>query len=217
MKKSCALWDLDGTLLDSKQGITYSIVQVLKAYGYPMPSKDRLERAVGPTLRHTFTEIFGFDGFHSGIEDSMDRIYAQEGMSLDRLFPGAAGCLLAIQKAGGINCVATMKPHRLKDATLRCHPELCSLIDEWQGWDLSPGEQKKSGLFRALLQKTGAVPEQCVAIGDRASDILAAKELGILSIAVRYGFAYGNELQEARPDYFVASPWELKELLQTLF
>ena len=74
----------------------------------------------------------------------------------------------------------------------------------------------KDRMLRQALGEQKAAPEECVMIGDRASDIESGRAAGMRTIAVLYGFGAEEELRQAKADFYVASPAELEERLLSL-
>jgi phosphoglycolate phosphatase len=208
---------MDGTLLNSKPGITGSMKKVLKQFGLPEQPDRLMEMAIGPTIEYTFQEIFGFTKeYRPEVEAYMNQVYAQEGMLMDKLFPGVQACTKLVKERNGINCIATMKPQHLKDRSIQCNPALGAMIDHWVGREQTPGRLTKEDLIQTALRLAGANPHEAIVIGDRASDILAAKALNITTVAAQYGFGSREELAQAQPDYTVENIDHLHALLGQL-
>ncbi len=217
MALQCVLWDLDGTVLDSAPGLIFSIRKVLEHFELPPQPEEMLRLACGPLLSYSIEELFGNKGrFVPEMEVYMDEVYAGEGMGLERIFPGIPSCTGLVHRYGRPNCIVTVKPDHLKKHSVRYHPMLQYMFDSWIGTDEMNGIARKEDLIRMTLEKTGFDASECVLIGDRATDIRSARNMGVKSIAVRHGYAAPGELESAEPDRFADTIEQLYDLLEML-
>ena len=205
------LFDLDGTLTDPKEGITKCVQYALSKFGIEADCDD-LVAFIGPPLVTSFREFYGL-----GDEDCELAVkYYRERFSTVGLFEnvpyeGIRDVLAKLKEKGYTLAIATSKPTVY---TMRICDEfgLTSYFDYIKGSELDGTNAEKVDVIRCVLEDTGAKPEETVMIGDRKFDILGAKEFGLTSLGVRYGYAAEGELEAAGADYIVDTVEQIGEL-----
>lgn len=215
MKYKYLLWDLDGTITSSKQGIVRCIQYALGKLHYPCPPENKLDWVIGPPLFHSFHKLL--DTEDEGLVHEAVRLYREryqhEGILEHELFPGISELLHDLPPAGYINLLATSKAQVYAERILR-HFELESCFAGGRGSDLNGHLADKKELIRAILEQ---IPpdghEACLMIGDRYYDVYGARENQIDVAAVGYGYGGAEELLPAKPTYFCASVADLRSLL----
>ena len=216
MKKTVNfIFDLDGTLTDSGLGITSSIIYALEKYGI-QADRSSLYRFVGPPLRETFSEHFGFSKEKSEEAVGFYREYFEKrGMFENTVYPGIPELLSGLKSAGKRLMVATSKPG-LYAARILEHFRLSEYFLHIEGSRMDGSMISKSELISAIINETGSDPGQTIMIGDRAYDIEGARAHGISSVGVRYGYAGPGEIEEARPSFIADDVPGLASLLYSL-
>jgi phosphoglycolate phosphatase len=216
MKKTVNfIFDLDGTLTDSGLGITSSIIYALEKYGI-QADRSSLYRFVGPPLRETFSEHFGFSKEKSEEAVGFYREYFEKrGMFENTVYPGIPELLSGLKSAGKRLMVATSKPG-LYAARILEHFRLAEYFLHIEGSRMDGSMISKSELISAIINETGSDPGQTIMIGDRAYDIEGARAHGISSVGVRYGYAGPGEIEEARPSFIADDVPGLASLLYSL-
>lgn len=188
MKKKCILFDLDGTLTDSGDGITKSVKPVLDHFGIPCGSPDELRVFVGPPLRDSFLR-FGVpeDKIEEAIAIYRSR-YTTVGKFENAPYPGIRELLEALKARGHRLFVATSKPETMSVEILKKF-DLYRYFEAVCGATLDKSRDSKSAVIAYLLEKIGRT-ENTVMVGDTAYDVIGAAEHGIPTIGVSWG--YGN-------------------------
>ena len=197
------LFDLDGTLTDSKDGIINSVAYALEKMGESTEGRLDQHTVVGPPLLTTFEEVYGFS------PEKARRTYAyfQERYSTigkfeNRAFDGIVPMLKAIKEAGIRSFVATSKPQVHAEA-------IC------QKFGIAPYVEAIAGpAVGGILDGLGPLqPGDAVMVGDRRFDVIGAHELGLPVIYVTYG--YGNEAERKafQPEYTADTVAALGQLL----
>lgn len=211
------LFDLDGTLTDSQEGILNCIIYTLDYYGIPNRDPDFLNQFVGPPLTVSFQQFCGFDKKKAQEAAAKYRErFSTIGLFENSAFPGAVDMLKTLKEAGKTIALSTSKPEVF---TLRIIERygLAPYIDNPVGATLDGTREKKADVIReALRQLNIDTPEkmrQTVMIGDRNHDILGAKECHLDSIGCRWGYAKEGELEEAGATYIFDSIPELTRFL----
>ena len=228
MTKRYILFDLDGTITDSSEGITKSVQHALKKLGIEENDQAMLRRFIGPPLDESFEKFYGFDKEKAlkAVDYYRER-YSDKGIYENVLFDGIADMLEGLKSDGYIVALATCKPEIYVTRILE-YFNVDKYFDVAVGSELEGGERRHKKqvidevfvrLAAAGLADTGNLSEtksQSIMIGDRKDDILGAKASGIDSIGVRYGFAEEQELEIAGADYIVETVEDIRGKLKTL-
>ena len=206
------LFDLDGTLLDSKEGITKSVQYALKKLGVVVEDRRELVRFIGPPLQESFENFYGVDG-RKGIQLYRECFVGEKKMLENEIYPGIPELLTQLKESGKKLVVATSKPTEYSKIILN-HFGLASFFEEIQGSELDLSLVEKEDVIRVVLEKFPDYPkEKIIMIGDRRHDIHGAKVNGLKSIGVLYGYGSREELETAGADQIVEAAEELYPLL----
>ncbi|MGB6040249.1 MAG: HAD hydrolase-like protein [Gordonia sp. (in: high G+C Gram-positive bacteria)] len=219
------LFDLDGTLTDSYEGITRSYVYAFEKIGYPVPSEEFLRSVVGPPLRESmgnYGREFGPDDMQitAAIEAYLER-YRRIGWLENRVYPGIAELLADLAASGRRMAVATSKNEPLARQIVG-HFGLSDYFDFVAGACPDGTRPTKADVIAHAIDGLGwATPSHpIVMIGDRSHDIVGAAAHGIPAIGVAWGYALPGELEKAlsitgiaTADLIVESVQELREEL----
>lgn len=228
MRKKYILLDLDGTLTDSSEGITKSVQYALEKMGITENDMAVLKRYIGPPLNESFTRFHGLSD-----EDSLKAVayyrerYADTGLYENKLFDGIKEFLAGLKKDGYIVALATCKPEIYV-------PTILKLFDIEQYFDVAVGSELEGGKRRhkddvieeviSQIIKLKDIPAtdiydvkaDAIMIGDRKDDVLGAKDAGIESIGLRYGFAEADELENAGADYILENVEDILPFLNQM-
>jgi phosphoglycolate phosphatase len=213
-KYGMVLFDLDGTLTDPKIGITRSVQYALTAFGINEPCLDNLINFIGPPLKDSFKEFYGFDEGQADAAITKYREYfAEQGLYENVVYPFIPQLLDTLLDRGKNLIVATSKPTIFAEKILT-HFGLLQQFSFVAGSSLDGSRVKKSDVIRYALAKVATKNyDQIVMVGDRKHDVIGAKEVGIDSVAVLYGYGSREELAAANPTYIVDSVEELERFL----
>lgn len=214
MNKKYILFDLDGTLTDPEEGITKSLQHALAYIGIKVEDRSILRRHIGPPLADGLREFFGLDdGQIEEVIGYFREYFVDKGIFMNYKYEGVEEVLESLVKAGKTLIVATSKPEVLAERILK-HFNLDQYFTDICGSNLDETRSKKGEVIAYALEENGIKEkEQVVMIGDRLHDILGAKENGIASIGVLYGFGSREEHLEAGADAIAADFNELKDIL----
>ena len=199
MKYACYLFDFDGTVADTGEGIRRSVAYSLDQLGYPVPDTEALNRFIGPPLHDSYRAMFGMsdDEATHAIEVYRERYWAV-GLYESHLYPGMKALLGALHEAGAYVALASAKP-RLMVEKLSRHFHIAESLDAISGTGLGRHGADKRDLIMAALPP-GADPARACMAGDRKFDIEAAKALGMCAVGADYGYAQPGELAKAGAD-----------------
>ena len=214
MNKKYILFDLDGTLTDPEEGITKSLQHALSYIDIKVEDRSILRRHIGPPLADGLREFFGLDsGQIEEVIGYFREYFVDKGIFMNYKYEGVEEVLDSLVKAGKTLIVATSKPEVLAERILK-HFNLDQYFTDICGSNLDETRSKKGEVIAYALEENGIKEkEQVVMIGDRLHDILGAKENGIASIGVLYGFGSREEHLEAGADAIAADFKELKDIL----
>ena len=220
MKKTI-LFDLDGTITDSGEGITKAVQYALKHFGINVEDINELKKFVGPPLRDSYMKFYNFDEEKATEGIKVFREYYEEkGMFENSLYDGIVDVLKALKKSGKELIVATSKPEVHAKKILE-HFNVDKYFTIIAGADFEETRVKKGDVIKYALDNLRNTLNdnevlnlsQVIMIGDREHDIIGAKENDIKAIGVLYGYGDVVELTQARALKIVSSPEELREIL----
>lgn len=206
------LFDLDGTLVDSSEGITKSAQLGLKAIGFDVPLTDLLS-FIGPSLRYSFGKYTDNpDKVLEALRVYRER-YSVTGLFECQLYKGMEELLDALQKAGKKVVLASAKPEEFCVKILK-YLNVDKYFSFIGGATFDGRMDDKIVLLEYVLGSIGnPSAESVVMIGDRKFDIEAAKAHHLKSVGVTFGFCEGNELVDAGADFVVDTVAELSKVL----
>ena len=198
MKKYKYLFfDLDGTLIDSTDGITFSASMALGHFGIYVTDKKELSKFIGPPLRDTFRDIYGIP------EDRIDealheyrKYYSARGIFECEPYEDIPLLLAALWKEGYRILLATSKPEVFAKKILQFH-RIDVYFWDICGANLDGTRERKEEVVEFAMSLCRAAPDEVLMIGDRSYDVLGAKAHGIDCVGVLWGFGTGEELEQA--------------------
>lgn len=216
-KYEVVLFDLDGTLTDSKPGITKSVQYALDKMGIIENDLNKLAYFVGPPLKESFIKGYGFDEEEATRAVTFYReYYAEKGMLDNSVYDGIEDLLKNLKTCGKKLSVATSKPTVYSVSILE-HFGLYQYFNMVVGSNLDGSRTVKAEVVEtALLEYKAFDKGSIVMVGDKMHDIVGARKNGIDCIAVGYGYGSDEELEEHKPTYKVDTVKELEKLLLDL-
>lgn len=210
------LFDLDGTLTNSKEGITKSVQYSLNKFGISVQNLDSLEKFIGPPLKDSFMEYYNFDDVKAEEAVKYYREYfSKKGLFENEVYPNIESMLTRLKEIGLHLIVATSKPTVFSEKIL-VHFNLIKFFDAVVGSTLDGSRSKKADVIKFALEENKIKASEALMIGDREHDILGAKDNNLACIGVTYGFGSYNELQKAGANYIVNTVDEIAEKIISL-
>ena len=210
--EKAVLFDLDGTLTDSGEGIINCAIYAMEHFGLPIPPREELRVFVGPPLHETFLK-FGVKE-----EDAQEavRIYRQRYIPIGKFentpYPGVRELLKTLKAQGFKLYVATSKPETTSVEILE-HFDLAKYFDRICGASMDLSRNSKEAVIAYLLEENGRA-DHVTMVGDTKYDIIGAKAHGIPAIGVSWGYGDVKEMEDAGAKAIAHSMEELLELLQ---
>lgn len=208
------LLDLDGTIIDSETGITRCVEYALNHFGIQVDDLRELSPFIGPPLLDSFKDFYNFTDEQAAIavEKYRER-YEKKGILENKLYPGIGEFLAEARLKDKIVILATSKPEIFAKRILD-YFELSNYFSFVAGSGLDGSLHTKTDVIDYILQSNKIIDlSSVVMIGDRKHDIIGAKNVGIDSVGVLYGFGDYKELSEAGADYIVEDIPALRKLL----
>ena len=227
------LFDLDGTLTDPKLGITTCVQYALKSFGIIEENLDNLEPFIGPPLIDSFMQFYGFTKEQAiKAQDKYRERFSVIGWQENEMYPGMDTLLKSLSDKGIKLAVASSKPEVFVEKILS-HFGIRGYFTAAVGSELDGRRIRKDEVVLEALCRLGVSTEEeaerylkdghfttdhqmhssCAMVGDRKFDVEGAKAMNLVSVAVTYGYAQGDELQLAKPDYIVDTVEELQKVL----
>ncbi len=213
-KYSAILFDLDGTLTDSSPGILGCVRYALEKMGREVPEETLLNGFLGPPLVYSFTQYCGMTSEEARQAAELYRgVYKDQCVIGNSLYNGIYELLEQLKKAGKLLAVATTKPQVIADKIVE-HFGIKRLFDAVCGADPDGSSGEKAGVIREAVKKLRITDlGQVLMIGDRFYDIDGAKEVGVASAGVLYGYGKPGELEKAGADYIFGNAREIAEFI----
>lgn len=204
--------DLDGTLMESHPGILSSLTHAFEMAGYTEIAKQDHTWLIGPPFVDSFAKLGITDP--APVLDAYRDHYREKGMYDAMVYDGIFPALEALRGAGHKLYLATAKPIHYA-AQITAHFGLAPHMTAEFGPELDGTRNWKGDLLAHALQVTGERAETSVMVGDRHHDIGAAAEVGMASIAVRWGYGTPEDWAGARAE--IDHPRELAATVSRLF
>ena len=205
------LFDLDGTLTESGEGITKSVQYALEKMGYPEMDLEKLRVFVGPPLLEQFMKYAGMneEEGRQAVVYYRER-YSTIGIFENRVYPGVEKMLEELRRKGYLLAVASSKPEYFVTKVLD-HFELTGYFDEIVGSEMNGSRTGKAEVIEETLRRLQLADhrEQVIMIGDKEHDVFGARQCGLECIAVSYGYGTMEELTKADPLKIVDSAEEI--------
>ena len=210
MRYDWFLFDLDGTLTESDEGITNCVRYALTEMGRPVPDDADLKKFIGPPLQWSFVHVAGLPEAEIPQALALYRArFSELGWKENRVYPGIASLLRAIKRRGGRIALASAKPEVFCRKILEFFG-LAPYFDRVSAASLTDASPEKRGLIERALPEE-ADRTRCVMIGDRKYDIEGARDAGVKSVGVNYG--YGTKSEFAGADYVAETVADLQDYL----
>lgn len=204
------LFDLDGTITDPGLGITNSVMYALEKYHIKVEDRSDLYPFIGPPLKESFEKYYHFSDEESSCAVAYYREYfSEKGIYENVLYDGMAEVLEYIKSSGRKLILATSKPEQFAIQILK-YFEIEKYFDFIAGATMDETRVKKAEVIAYALKSCEITDlPSVVMVGDREHDIFGAKEAGIDSVGVLYGYGSREELQSAGATYIAKNVGEI--------
>ena len=208
----CILFDFDGTVFDTVEGITKSVRYALNKVGIDA-ELESLRCFAGPPLVDKFMEVYGFDraAAEQATLDFRER-YNPIGLNECCVFPGIKELLEKLHAAGKTVGLATSKPQELAEELLR-RESMTGLFPVICGSRPDGNNSAKWQVVQRAMELCGAAKENTILVGDPKYEVAGAHKVGIGCVGVGYGYAAEGELEAAGADAVVEDIPALEKFL----
>ena len=212
MTQKTILFDLDGTLTDSGEGIMNCAALALEHFHIPVPSREEMRVFVGPPLASTFRS-FGIpaEKIPEAVKVFRSR-YTPVGIFENTPYPGIRNLLETLNRQGHKLFVATSKPEEMAITVLR-HFDLEKFFTGICGAAMDESRTNQEEVIAYLLEKNGTA-DNMLMIGDTVFDVLGAASHGIPTIGVSWGYGDPEEMRKAGAKAVVSNMEELLSLIE---
>ena len=214
--KAC-IFDLDGTLTNTLESMTYSVNLTLKEMGLSQITKDQCRMFVGNGARVLIEESLKVSGDPkaSRIEEGMKiygRIFDQNCTYHVTLYEGIPEMLKALKDRGIHLAVLSNKPDR---QTVKVVKEIFgdNIFDYAQGQKDGIRRKPEPDAVWNLMEQMQVSKEECLYIGDSEVDAATGKNAGLKTIGVLWGFRDRKTLETAGADHLIERPEELLQFV----
>lgn len=212
METKAILFDLDGTLTDSGEGIINCAQLALEHFGLPIPTREEMRVFVGPPLHDTFVKF----GVPADRTDEAIAVYRSRyipiGKFENRPYPGIPELLETLFSLGHRLYIATSKPETMSVEILE-YFGLAKFFTRICGASFDKSRSSKDAVIAYLLEETGE-KDHMIMVGDTKFDILGAKVHGIPAIGVAWGYGEVQDMVEAGAVGIAHNTDELLEMLR---
>lgn len=200
-KYKAVLFDLDGTLLDTTEGVIAAVKKTILKNGFAMPDDNVLRLFVGPPMQKTMGEVFHLDPETALHVANEFRFAYKDSLFQAKLYDGVIELLEKLRDAGIKIAVATNKSHQNAMDILERFG-IKQYCDYAQGSDLE-GKLSKKDIIEKCIKTLECKKSETVLVGDSIFDLLGAEQVGLDFIAVTYG--YGFKIGEKIESKYVIS------------
>ncbi len=207
------LFDLDGTVLDTLDGLTYSINYIFGRHHLATQTPDQVRAGLG----------YGYAGLiartapdapadlQAQMAEEFNAYYTAHCRSRSRPYSGIPSLLQELRRRGCRSAIVSNKGHA---AVTALHDEFfAGLVDFSIGASPEIPRKPAPDMIYEALSRLGCRPDEAVYIGDSEVDRETAANAGLPSILVSWGFRSKDFLETVRPDFLISSCSELKDLL----
>ena len=211
------IFDLDGTLTDTLTAIAHFGNGALAANGFKTYDTDRYRAFVGDGRKKLIERMLNAQGTltsanYTAVCAAYDAAYEADPMYKTAAYDGIYSLLSALRKMGLRLAVCSNKPDNVVRGVIERVFE-SGTFDYVRGAIDGGAVKPDASLALEIAQKLDARPDECLFIGDTNVDIFTAKNAGMTSVGVLWGFRDRAELEEAGADYIITSPEELLQIV----
>lgn len=214
INETILLFDFDGTIADSSEGVFGCVLHALKKMGRPLPDGPTLRKFIGPPLRESFQTQCGLSPEEAEEAVALYREeYSVNGLYKCRMYEGIESLLRRLKEDGFVLAVATSKPEVYARKILEgLHISDCFVIIA--GAEFAGDRTDKPAVIQYALESLQASPTDALMIGDRFHDVEGAHAFGMRCVGVLWGFGSREEFASCGADFVCAETEELYDLLK---
>ena len=217
MMVKAALFDLDGTLLDTLRDLHDSVNEMLEHFGYQQIKIESTRKFVGNGMRKLVERSIGKEISKEMFDECMAYFVKRYDLNMKKHtcpYEKTVDVLRSLKEKGLITAVVSNKN---ADAVAKlCDEQFNGLVDIKLGVDENHPPKPNPEMVNKAIAALGLKADECIFIGDGETDIQTAKNANMKSICVLWGFRDKEDLEQYSPDYFVSSPEEILCIFEKL-
>ncbi len=213
----CCIFDLDGTLLDTLNSLTYSVNQTLKHFDFPEVDQDHIRQFVGDGYKVLVERALKYSG-------DTELTHYEDGLAAYREEFGKYSMYQVKPYDGITELLGGLKERGMKLAVLsnKPHAKTVENIETVFGkgyFDYIAGERPEipkkpdSAGIRLIEEALAVKPEECLYFGDTDTDMKTGTGAGLTTVGVTWGFRGREELESYNPQYVIDHPREVFETI----
>ena len=207
------IFDLDGTIIDSAEGIINSFTYTFEKLGVAVPPRGEMGVFIGPPLLYSFETICGLgrDGATRAVEIYRE-YFGKYGVHQNTVYAGAENMLAELKSRGKTLLLATSK-YELYAVQILENLGLAKYFSFIAGSEKDGGRGTKAEVISYVLRETGVRKESAVMVGDRMHDTVGAREAGVDSIGVLWGYGSRTELCDGGATHIAEAPADVVKIV----
>ena len=208
------IFDFDGTIADTSPGVFKCIQHMIDFYELEEKTPEELRTIFGPPLLNSFKRLFNADDeFSEKLVEKYREMYTDNEMYNLVIYEGMTELFRTLKDNGIKLGIASSKPEAFFERLLEKF-QIKHYFDSVCGADMHETKNEKNDIILRAIQHLPECPfERILMVGDTVFDINGAKQVGIKSVGVLFGFGTLEELEKAGADYIVADTKELEKLI----
>jgi len=210
------IFDLDGTLFDSKNGIINAFIYPLKEMGLEYDEK-WVERMIGHTLKEMYGEILP-----EGLKDKTDwcieeyrKVYLEQFHYKSNLYDGVKSTLRELKNSGISMAIATTKPTGITEKIAE-HFHIARYFNVIMGTEDNTPHKPNPTIVYNIKKIVNFDNERTILVGDTYLDIIAGKNAGIKTCAAMYGYGDRLKIFQSSPDYSIRTIYDIISIVEVL-
>lgn len=214
MNLSLAIFDFDGTIMDSREGIGNCVRYALSSIGIYEEDEEKLLRFIGPPLHESFKKYYSLDDEAAArMVDKYRERYRPVGYRECELYDGILELVGFLRAHGVKTAIASFKPQEFV-VKICMEKGFADSFDVIVGANLEDTDSDKTRLLKKAIAGAGNPDARgIVMVGDGKPDMLAAKKLGLYCVGVEYGFGAREELLLAGAEKIAKTVDDLRNIL----
>ena len=210
--KDIILFDLDGTITDSKKGIFASIRYALNYFGIKDSPEEKLQKFLGPPLVQAFMEYYGMSEDANIALVKYREFYSVEGVFMLSMYKGFDDVIKTLKENGFTTALATSKPLFYAEKIVE-RIGIKPYFDYLCGATMDETMNEKADIIKYTIEKNNYDKNRILMVGDRNHDIKGAISNNVTPLGVLYGYGSKDELEKAGCRIYAETMDDLKRIL----
>jgi len=213
MKYKAVVFDFDGTIVDSEEGIARGFQFALRSQGIE-EDLEVIKDLIGPPLSRTIITKYGLSEEDGAKAMKLHREYYNEiGLYQSKIFPLVIELLEGLKDLGVQMMIATNKAEQFAVDQIK-YFGLEGYFDAVVGNNHEQTKGSKADFINIAITNLGLDKSEMMMVGDRYNDIEAGKLVGLHTVGVLYGYGSEQEIKEVNPTYIIKDPLELIDIVK---